>query len=190
MAAFLFSCISEKSEEGGIQTSENDKIKVRFVGEISARRTFADIQFIEDEKEKEAYIEKQEKSNPVLMNDLYKDQFLISQFERHGLVKYNELVLTNFKFLTDSTTQLTANSGELFHLRYFYDSITGHTHFKVYCKKDSLGVDTGADPLQNMDYVFLDIIPGGNKELVFLDDYYIMLGYNFIFKIYEIWISN
>jgi len=59
-------------------------------------------------------------------------------------------------------------------------------HFKISFSKDVIEIDTNATPLQELDYTFLDIIPGGNKELVFLDDYYIMNGYNFDLKVYEI----
>lgn len=32
----------------------------------------------------------------------------------------------------------------------------------------------------------MDIIPGANKEIVVLDEYYIMNGYNFDLLVYEI----
>jgi hypothetical protein len=179
MAAFLCSCY------------KNVEIEVRLIGEVRARRTFASIQSINDEKERERYIEMQEKSNPTIGYESDSiSKYLILQFERFGLVENGELLLKGFQAQTDSSTQFIDNTGKSLQLQYFYDSITGHTHFKLSYLKDSIIIDTGAYPLQNLDYAFIDVIPGGNKELVFLNDYYIMNGFNFDFQVYEIKIKK
>lgn len=142
---------------------------------------------MDNDEDRDAYIEKQENSNPEVY-DIFSpaDSMLARQFERLRLIKDGGLILSKFKPQTDFVTQFTDQSGNVLSVKFFYDSLSNHTHFKVYSLKDSVEVDTESTPLQNLDYAFLDVIPGGNKELVFLDDYYIMNGFNFDFKVYEI----
>ena len=175
IVAFLFSC------------NQKREVEVKFTGEVDTRRTFASIQSIADEKERDKYIEEQEKSNPVVLNDFSaSDSILIAQFERIGLVKKGEFLQARFKSQTKSQISFIDRAKQIFPLKFYDDSLTGSTHFKIFFSKDSIDIDTKASPLQNLDYAFLDIIPGGNKELVFLDDYYIMNGFNFDYKVYEI----
>jgi len=174
LAAFLCSC------------QRHDEIEVKLIGEVRTRRTFASIQSITDEKERERYIEMQEKSNPTVGEVTGEDSLLIAAFERIGLLKNNEFLKDRFKPQTKQVTTFTDNSKRLFTLTFFNDSLTGNVHFKISSSKSTVDIDTQATSLQDLDYAFLDIIPGGNKELVFLDDYYIMNGYNFDLKVYEI----
>jgi hypothetical protein len=172
LATFLFSCNCKQ-------------IEVKLIGEIRTRRTFADIQSIDNEKERSQYIAQQEKSNPWLY-DSSLDSILIRQFERLGLIKNNELLEKEFKPETKQKTNFIDRVNRSFPVEFFNDSLTGYTHFKIFFSGDSVDIDTNATSLQNLDYAFLDVIPGGNKELVFLDDYYIMNGFNFDLKVYAI----
>jgi len=175
IAAVLFSCNKKKS------------IQVKFIGEVDTRRTFADIQFMDNEKERDKYIVEQKKSNPMLMNTgSAADSILIQQFKRLGLVKDDEFLQTMFKPETKPQINFIDNANQNFPVKFYNDSLSGTVHFKIFFSKDSIDIDTKATPLQDLDYTFLDVIPGGNKELVFLDDYYIMNGYNFDLKVYEI----
>ena len=171
MAAFLFAC-------------NHKPVEVKLIGEIGTRRTFAGIQGMVNEEEREAYIAKQEKSNPQV--GYSPDSILIKQFERLGLIKNNELLQKEFKLQTEQKTAFIDRANRSFPVEFFNDSLTGNVHFKIFFTGDSIEVDTKATSLQDLDYIFLDVIPGGNKELVFLDDYYIMNGYNFDLKVYEI----
>jgi hypothetical protein len=188
MAAFLFSCNQknvEEKEKSSLLQSIKPKMEVRLVGEVLTRKSYASIQFMEDQKEIDSYLEKQYASHPTVayLSDSI-GKFLISQFERLGLIKNGELLLQNFKKQTDEKTTYTDSSGREVNLLFY--QLTGHCHFKLLLATDSVDIDTGGTNLQDLDYAFLDIIPGGNKELVFLDDYHIMNGDNFDFKIYEI----
>jgi hypothetical protein len=171
--AALFSC------------KKHDEIEVRLVGEVVSRRSFAHIQFMDDEKEIDRYMAKIEKTNPTI-NAINSDSFLITQFERIGLVKKNEFIQSAFKPQTDQTTTFTDYHQQHYKLTFFSDSLSHTVHFRLSNSRTSIDIDTKADPLQNLDYAFLDIIQGGNKELVFLDDYHIMNGFNFYLKVYEI----
>lgn len=188
MAAFLFSCNekdAEEKDENSIQSSSKNKIEVWLVGEIRSRKSYSNIHFMDDDKEIDKYLKKQEASNPLVYDtSALISKMLFTQFERLGLIKNGELILQNFKLQTDEKTTYKDSSGREISL--FFYQLAGRYHFKLLSATDSVEIDTGGTNLQNLDYAFLDIIPGGNKELVFLDDYYIMNGDNFDFKVYEI----
>lgn len=190
MAAFLFSCNEkdvEAENENSIQSSPQKKIEVRLIGEVRARKSYAGIQFRENQKEREGYLEKQQANNPTLAYQPESTgKYLVSQFEKLGIIKNGELLLENFKKQTDEKTTYSDSSGREISLIFFHSLLTDHYHFKLLSGADSVDIDTGGTNRQNLDYAFIDVIPGGNKELVFLDDYYIMNGDNFDFKVYEI----
>lgn len=190
--AFLFSCDQEKAEKKAKHTIPSlvvikKEIEVTFIGEVRTRRTFAGIQFIDNDKERDKYVADQEKSNPTVDSRFTAtDSMLIEQFERLGLIKDDEFLEAKFKLQTKEMVVFADRAKQLYPIHFYNNSLTGNTHFKIFFSKDSIDIDTKATPLQDLDYAFLDVIPGGNKELVFLDDYYIMNGYNFDFKVYEI----
>lgn len=185
-AAFLFSCNHNKAAENeekvisdsGLRTK--NKIEVKLIGEIKARRTFANIQFIDDEKERDKYIEKQEKNGP----DIYwADSSIIPGFKRIGLIKNDELLDKKFKPQKKDTLSFSDSAGRNLWIKFFWNE---HTRFKVFYSSDSIEIDTDSYNFQPLNYAFLDVIPGGSRELVFLDNWYIMNGYNFDYKVYEI----
>jgi hypothetical protein len=189
--AFLFSC--NQNDAGKNKTSSvtalaiKKKIEVRFIGEVRTRRSFAGLQFIDDEKEQDKYVAEQEKNNPTVGSYFTAtDSMLIEQFERLGLIKNDEFLEAKFKPQTKPVVIFTDNAKQVYPVHFYHDTLTSSTHFKIFLSKDSIDIDTKATPLQDLDYAFLDVIPGGNKELIFLDDYYIVGGYNFDFKVYEI----
>jgi hypothetical protein len=193
MAAFLFSCgqkDAEEMNENSIQPSPKKKIEVRLIGELRARKSYSNIQFMDDDKEIDKYLKKQRASNPLVYETSgLISKILVTQFERLGLIKNGEIILKNFKKQTDEKTTYSDSSGREINLLFYVNQLTGHYNFKLLSAKDSVDVDTGGTNLQNLDYAFMNIIPGGNKELVYLNDYYIMNGDNFDFMIYEIKIN-
>ncbi len=189
-APFLFSCSPQsKRIEGdyGTEMAASKYLQVELSGKVLLRRTYASIQSIRDEKEREAYLDKQQASNPELYNALcIKDSILIKQFAALGLMKDNGFLINNFKPQTTDTCSLLTELGEKLQFYFYSDSATGKIWFNIFYKSDSLQINTDATTLQKLDYAFLDVIPGGNKELVFLDDYYLMNGDNFDFLVFEI----
>ena len=162
-------------------------LRIELKGTIRSRRTYAGIQGITDEKERDKYLTQQENSNLELYDVRSKeDSVLIHQFASIGLISGNEFLIKNFKPQTEDTCGLLLPASGKMQLKFYSDSVTGKIWFTTYYKNDSLQINTGGTTLQNLDYAFLDVIPGGNKELVFLDDYYIMNGDNYDFLVYEI----
>jgi hypothetical protein len=194
MAVFLFSC-GEKNEKekkaNSIKPVTKPKIEVRLIGEMRTRRSYAIIQSMDNDKAIDSFLSKRRADNPTLgYQPDSPSQYLVKQFERLDLIKNEELLLKNFKKQTGEKTVYIDSLGRKIDLEFYHSMVTDHMHFKLLLAKDSVDIDTGATNLQDLDYDFLDVIPGGNKELVFLDDYYIMNGDNFDFKVYEIRINN
>ena len=71
-------------------------------------------------------------------------------------------------------------------MNFYHSQLTDRMHIKFFFEKDSLDINTDAGSLQDLNYKFLDVIPGGNKELVFLDSRHISNGDNFDLKVYQI----
>ncbi|RXK59952.1 hypothetical protein ESA94_12965 [Lacibacter luteus] len=184
---YCFSCRSKRKEP---KSTNIGHIHVSQIGDIEFRRTFADIQFIKNEKEIDAYVKKQEISNPIDMGYVDSNNLLAKRFLELGYVvntsQHYELLLNKFKFETDSIFSFSTQHHKPYTIRFFSDSSSTSTCFIIASGADSIVVDTKTSPLQDLDYVLLDIIPGGNLEMVFLNDYYIMNGYNFELKVYKI----
>lgn len=162
-------------------------LRIELKGTVPSRRTYAGIQGITDENERDKYLTQQENSNPELYDVRSKeDSVLIHQFASIGLISGNEFLIKKLKPQTADTCSLKITQGENLHFTFYNDSATSKIWFKIFCRSDSLLINTGATTLQNLDYIFLDVIPGGNKELIFLNDYYIMNGDNYDFLVYEI----
>lgn len=193
MAAFLYSCVPDTDQKEGkiaktipLTTTPEKTIRVEQAGIVRTRISYSGLEVITNEKENDAYFAKQQKSNPELEFDIdKKDSFLVNQFVRLGLIKKNQFLLYKFKRQTKETTSFKDTSGEKITIK-FYSDDSSHTHFKIFCRKDSTDINTHAISLQDLDYAFLDIIPGGNKELIFLNDYHISNGDNFDLQVYEI----
>lgn len=188
---FIISCNNKKADSKQEVKGENrHTIVVNYIGEMRTRRTYADIQFMHDQKEIDKYLKRQEASNPYLENTFDStSKYLATQFERLGLIKNDELFLQKFKKQTAERTIYVDSSGKKISLFFFISILTSNFHFRLLSAADSVEIDTGATNMQDLDYAFLDVISGGNKELVFLDDFYLMNGDNFDFKVYEIKIN-
>jgi hypothetical protein len=188
--AILLSCNHKKNPDKIILITPKIKkeIEAKFVGKIETRRTWVGIQSIYNEKERVKYVAEQEKSSPVVIGYSPQDSTLIKQFQRLQLIKGGVFLEARFKTHTKQKATFVDSSERNFSLIFFNDSLTGNAHFKIFFSNDSIDVDTKNKPLplQKLQYRFLDVMPGGNKELVFLNEYYIMNGYNFDLEVYEI----
>jgi len=189
--AFSIILISCKEKENNSQTSsfltksKEKKIDIVLIGELEFRRSFADIQFMNDEKEIDKFIEKQEKTNPALMQPV--DTFLHDRFEELGLIKDDGIVLKNFQLDTASNVNLNDTAGRKINLRFNYDKSLGKHKLTANFLNDPTEIPIRiSDMLIGLQYGFLDIIPGGEKELILLDQRHIMNGDNFHFSVYEI----
>jgi hypothetical protein len=116
---------------------------------------------------------------------------ILYRFQELGLICQNtpeeyELLLSKFNFQTAPSSAFYTIDNSKYNLNFYTDRSGRSTFLKVISTTDSIIFDTESTPQQDLNYVFIDIVPGGNKELVFLDDYHIMNGDNVDLKVYEI----
>jgi hypothetical protein len=188
LIVLIFSCSHPKDNTippatAPVSQKAEKKLTIYLAGELNSRRTFANIQFMDDEKEIDKYVEQQEKSNPELMSPV--NEILRKRFEELGIVKDNGLLLHTFSKKTKPAFQLEDESGKKITVSFKVDASV------IYA--DEKPQITGPDsceikyqPFQDLRYAVLDVIPGGNKEIVLVNEWYIMNGYNFDLLVYEI----
>lgn len=146
------------------------------VGQLSFRRSFADIQFMKDEKEIGKYLEEQEKSNPILMAPL-KDSSLLRHLESLGLVKGDELLLK--KFILDSNNNLQTLRKETAPILFQVDGTPLSNQKLMFTKgQDSISVPL-PEFTENIYYLLLNPKLSGDKALAVVSESYVMNGYNF-----------
>ena len=182
----IFSCSEEKKQS--TQNTSIEKVEKRIsissIGGIQFTRSYSEIQSMRDEKKIDEYLERQRKSNPYYMK--YKSDSIIKLlFQNLGLVKDDELLLSKFRYSSRPDTSIKSFSGKeiRFHL---HKDTTGNNHDRVIAFYD--GDSSKARPTfhQRMEYAFLEVIPGGNKELVVLTEDYLMNTDIYTFEVFEI----
>ena len=189
-AVFMFillSCASKKKRQSEnilpVQKAEK-KISVTSIGGIQFTRSYSEIQSMRDEKKIDEYLERQRKSNPYYM-DYKSDSIIKPLFENLGLIKDDELLLSKFKYSSRPDTSIKSFSGKeiRFHL---HKDTTGNHPDRVIAFYD--GDSSGARLTfhQQIEYAFLDIIPGRNKELGVLTEDYLMNTEIYTFEVFEI----
>lgn len=185
----LFSCTSNNKKQSTDITpvKKTEKtISITSVGAIQFTRSYSEIQSMTDQKKIDKYIGKVHKSNPGYVKSRSDSVFLFL-FQNLELVKGYELLLSKFKHSDRRDTSIKILSGREIRFHFAKDTISG--------LKDQISVcynggsdSTGALPIfhQQIEYAFLDVIPGGNKELVVLVEDYLMNTEIYSFEVYEI----
>lgn len=185
----LLSCASKKKKQPEnilpVQKAEK-KISITSIGEIQFIRSYSEIQSMRDEKKIDEYLEKQRKSNPGYMK-YSSDSILKPLFQNLGFVKGDELLLSKFKYSNKPDTSLKSFSGKEIKIHLGKDTISGvKDQIIIYYDGKSDSSETRPIFHQQVEYAFLDIIPGGNKELVVLVEDYLMNTEIYTFEVFEI----
>lgn len=190
--AICFSCTQQfkkiEDEYGnGTSLAINKNLRVELKGKVVATRSYDSIQKIQSEKDRKAYMAKQEKTNPKIYETVpNQDSIIINQFIAIGLIKGSELIIDNFKSQANDTGGLIMQSGEKMELKFYGDDLNGDIWVNIFFKNDSLRIYIDRIKLQKLQYAFIDVIKGGNKELVVLENSYIRFGDRFELFVYEI----
>jgi hypothetical protein len=171
--AFFSSCEFKKSKH----------ISIHYTGEIGFKRSYASIQFVENEKEINEYLEKQHTNNPIFSDT--DNNSLKKQFERLGLTIDDDLLLSKFVSTNKEENQIIDNKGNKIKVVFQQSPDTGERWLNILSGKDSSKIKIDAH-FMDLQYSIIDVIPGRNKEIVVLSQYYIMNGDNFDFLVYEI----
>lgn len=138
---------------------------------------------MEDAKQIDKFIKKQEKSNPLLI-PRGETNSLRDRFESFGFVKNEELLLSKFKFRTEKKCQLEDQSGNPIDIHFAQNTKDGNWKLVISSGLDSTEVKLGS--FQELKYSVLDIAPGDYKEIVLLDEHYISNNELYTFSVYEI----
>ena len=191
----LYSCSGENKKtsiekiKAPRQTKTEKKISIKKIGELRFRRSYADNQFREMSH---AEYEEIRRSNPE--PDYFNDSLLVKKFQKIGLINSKkELLLRKFNsfkvydyehpealFILEDSSQMKLSS-ELC-------KINGVNEFNLWVSDGTKAQEIKIDGFyfEGLKYMLLDIIKGGYKEVVILNNYYIMNGDNSDLFIYEI----
>lgn len=163
------------------------KILIHKAGELRCRRSYAAVQF-RDVSEIE--LDSIQKSNPSCYSD--KDTILLAKLLQFGLVDkeygliramFNPSESKNFELSWDDkkiscqiARPVNSNKYDMYNLI----ALIGN-------KRSEIEIEGHYGILnEDIKYLLIDFIPGGYKEIVVLNEYYIMMGDNSDLYIYEI----
>ena len=178
------SCTQRKSNPQPPAHQTVKKITIKNVGAIEFNKSYSFIQSMTlSEKEIEQMKEETDNENPGNRNPA--DSSLKNRFEKLGFVKDDELLLEKFKYSSDPEILMMSPAGKEIRIRIKKDTTTGLNNKMIaYFPPDS--AEMRITHFMKLKYALLDVIPGGNKELVILDEGYLANNYLYDFFVYEI----
>ena len=183
----IFSCSQKKNKrtENILPAQKTEKkISISSIGGIQFTRSYSEIQSMRDQKKIDEYIKKTSKSN-LYYRESRSDSVLKPLFQNLGVVKGDELLLSKFKYSKRPVAAIKSVAGKeiKFHLQ---KDTSGNNHDRIIAFYD--GDSSQARPTfhQQIKYAFLDVIPGGNKELVVLTEDYLMNTDIYTFEVFQI----
>ena len=117
------------------------------------------------------------------------DSIFRKRFEELGIVKGKELLLNNFRDSDKPDSTLTTATGKEIRVHFKKDTVRG-TDNRIVVVGDNATAETNAAIYYNLKYALLDIIPGGNKEIVILNYHYLSNNELYYLDVYEIKIKD
>lgn len=186
VVALLCSCIYKADQKDLSHAKPTPVVKKDFVrpaGQLSFRRSFAGVQFMNDEAAIDKYLAKQEKSNPLLTVPV-RDSVLLGRLRGLQLMKGDELLIKKFTPLT--AKRLEVVNQIMVPVKLFVDRTALMERRMIFLKdRDSIPFNAGLS-----DSIFY-CLPGSDKSdtgktLFVVNQYYVMNGYNFDLMLYEV----
>jgi hypothetical protein len=166
-----------------IAPKTDTSICIRHAGFVEFVRSYSGIQSLKTKKEIDRYVEKQRRSNPSDIEG--KNDNLRKQFEKFGFVKGKELLLRKFKSNTELDFSFIGQSGKQIKINFTRDTIKGFND-KIIASSGKDSCEIKARFFFGLKSALLDIIPGGNKELVMYSEDYLSNTEFYYFDVYEI----
>lgn len=191
--AILFSCKQKEAEKntekiiypGPLVKKE---IEITLMGEFISRRSYYKLQTPElqnkSEKEIDKYLREQENSNPEIIES--SDTDIIKHLTRLGLVRKGEFLLNKFKGSDKESFEYADSAGKKYKIKLIRNETNYAAKLVIYTSTDSVVVDTKRSFSPEFKFAIMDVIPGGNKELVLLHEYHISNGDNSDLFVYGI----
>ena len=189
-ALFIFSLCSPKKENNSsaatsIQKAENN-ISIKKIGTIEFTKSYSFIQStLMSDKEKDKLFKEVSEGNPMLARIPSNDTVLLKKFEELNIVKGKELLIDNFKYGDNPDSTLPGANGKQIQIHFKKDTVRG-TNNRIVIVDGKATAETRAAMHYSLKYAFLDIITGGNKELVLLEYHYISNTEIYYLEVYEI----
>jgi hypothetical protein len=186
LTIFFFSCAhKENKQQPPVSTPQTiKKITIEEAGWVEFAHSFSFIQSTTlTEKEKDKMMEEAEKENPLNRNPA--DSMLKKRFEKLGFVEGDDLLLEKFKHSNKPDTSITSSAGGKIKIHIEKDTISGRNS-KIIAYSGTDSAELKITIYMQLEYALLDVIPGGNKELVILDESYLANTYLYAFEVYEI----
>jgi len=189
IVCILLSCISKNKKQSANTSSVQKvekKISITSIGGIQFTKSYSEIQSMTDQKKIDKYIEKIDRSNPKYMEPR-SDSLFLPLFQNSGLVKGYELLLSKFIHSDRPDTSIKSSSGKEISFHFAKDTISGRKdQIIVYYNGSSDSTQSLPIFHQQVEYAFLDVIQGGNYELIVLVEDYLMNTEIYSFEIFEI----
>jgi hypothetical protein len=187
-AIFFFSCTQrENKNQPPVSTSlapqTVKKISINEVGWVEFVKSYASIDWRLSKKERDRETEEIDKLNPGNRNSA--DSLLKKRFEKLGFVKGDDLLLGKFKYSDNPDTSITSPAGRKIKIHIEKDTISGRNS-KIFAHSETDSAELKITIYWELEYALLDVIPGGNKELVILTEHYVANAYLYYFFVYEI----
>ncbi|MEO8404089.1 MAG: hypothetical protein ABI480_05825 [Chitinophagaceae bacterium] len=181
---FIFCKCKQRNKTIPVKNSVVNTIKlppvlsISLAGEIGFRQSYN--QGGPDWSEKED--EEMHKALPVVNEG---NSFFNKQFQQFGFAKDNKLLLNHFKPDKSQSVEIKDQSGNRLTVKLELSPDSIDNKITVQSGTQSAGISF-KNNLDRLSYKILDIIPGGYPEIVLLRKYYVIMGDNFDFSIYEI----
>jgi len=169
----IFSCAQKKNKPTqNTPIIIEKKISISSVGSLQFTRSYSETQDMTDQKRSMAYIDKVNKSNPAYIESR-SDSLFLPLFQNLGLVKGDELLLSKFNYSKNPDTSITDISGEKISFHLIRDTLAGiNDRIVAFSNGDSSVVKYHFH--FGIKYAFIEVIVGGNKELVVLTEHWLM----------------
>ena len=189
LSLFFALCSPDKEKKSAPDTSvqkADTAISIRLAGSLEFNRSYSFIQSPSmSEKEKDRLLKEVSESNPLLSRSPGNDSIFRKRFEELGIVKGKELLLNNFRDSDKPDSTLTTATGKEIRVHFKKDTVRG-TDNRIVVVGDNATAETNAAIYYNLKYALLDIIPGGNKEIVILNYHYLSNNELYYLDVYEI----
>ncbi|HET6993581.1 MAG TPA: hypothetical protein VFI06_01305 [Chitinophagaceae bacterium] len=186
VVVFFLACSQKKNTPQPVAAVQkvDKKISIHEIGRLEFIKSYSFVQSTTlNKKEIEKMWEETENSNPKDRNPA--DSALLRRFQKLGFVKDDGLLLDKFKYSNNLDTWLISPGGEKIRTWVEQDSTSG--------SNDKLIVSSGTDTAEikiasfmQLEYALLDVKPGGNKEVVILNEHYLSNTYLYNLFVYEI----
>jgi hypothetical protein len=180
---FIFCQCKQSNKTIPVKNNIVDSIKaapvlsISLAGEIGFRRSYN--QGPEWSKKEAKRMEK------ALPTAYMSDSFFNKQFQQLGFAKDDQLLLDHFKPDKSGVVEIKNQSGNRMMVKIELSPDSTDNKITVLSATQSAVLPVKRD-LDQLSYEVIDIIPGGYPEIVLLRKYYIIMGDNFDFSIYEI----